>query len=297
MITPNLVIVSGMSGAGRSTTLQALEDLDFYCIDNAPPSLVTQAVDECLESGLTEIALGIGARAGRLHEGIESTLTALATRALEFTLVFLDASDAALLRRFSSTRRPHPLESDGRSKNQARAVLDAIHLERELLAPLRARAHQLIDTTDASVHDLRKRVISLFGSTGGNTPALRTRFMSFGFKYGTPIDTDLVFDVRFLDNPYFVENLRPLSGLDEPVRKFVLGQADSEGFVTRVAELLAYTLPLYQREGKRYLTVGIGCTGGRHRSVALAVRLAAEASQRTGFDIDVVHRDITREGT
>jgi UPF0042 nucleotide-binding protein len=203
----------------------------------------------------------------------------------------LDASDEALLRRFNSTRRPHPLSTTGHGE-PAGAVLEGIRMERERLAPLRARASNILDTTRLSVHDLRRRIITDFGPREGRQARMMTRVMSFGFKYGTPVDADLTLDVRFLDNPYFIEELRALSGLDQPVAQYVLGTPDATGFLERALALLEFALPRYEAEGKSYLTIGIGCTGGRHRSVAMAVRIAKELSQRLGLAVDVQHRDI-----
>jgi UPF0042 nucleotide-binding protein len=222
-------------------------------------------------------------------------------------VVFLDASDEALLRRFSETRRPHPLSplvqkapalgggGGGPLDRSATAVLDGILLERTRLAPLRARATLHIDTTLYSVHELRRRVVGHFGPGNDERVRMATRFLSFGFKYGVPVDADLVFDVRFLENPYFVKELRALSGLDAPVRDHVLGSDEAKQLVAHLRGLLAFSMPRYEREGKSYLTVAFGCTGGRHRSVALAEALAAELRAVTDLPIGVVHRDMARE--
>lgn len=291
----NIVVVTGMSGAGRSTAIRALEDLDFFCIDNVPNSLIGQVIDACLEEDLTSLALGVRVRGRGLDEGLTTIVDTLKARPVSYSLFFLDASDDILLRRFSTTRRPHPLEHDGSEGRQALDVIHAIHWERELLAPLREQAHQVIDTTNTSVHELRSRMIQIFGKERAGRLELRVRLLSFGFKYGAPIDADVMFDVRFIDNPFFVEALRSKSGVDPEVRTYVLDRAEARGFVERVTGLLTYTLPLHKREGKRYLTVGIGCTGGRHRSVAVAERLAQLIREGSGFDVDVVHRDIEKE--
>jgi UPF0042 nucleotide-binding protein len=209
-------------------------------------------------------------------------------------ILFLDASNEALLRRFNSTRRPHPLSTTGTAGpgGPAGAVLEGIQIERERLAPLRALASRVLDTTRLSVHDLRRRIVDDFGPGAGRAARMRTRVLSFGFKYGVPVDADMTLDVRFIDNPFFVESLRDLSGLDRPVADFVLSKPDTREFIVRALALLEFGLPRYEAEGKSYLTVGIGCTGGRHRSVAIAEQLAAELRQSVGVQIDVSHRDI-----
>jgi UPF0042 nucleotide-binding protein len=214
----------------------------------------------------------------------------------EVDILFLDASDEALLRRFSSTRRPHPMSySMGVESSPAMAVLDGVRLERERLSPLRARARNVIDTTELSVHDLRKRVLEVYGPGAENRRRMSTRIVSFGFKFGAPVDADLVLDVRFLPNPFFVAELKPLTGLDDAVRSFVAAADGAAEFLSQLDALLAFLLPRYEREGKAYLTLAIGCTGGRHRSVALAEAIAENARNSTGSPIHVNHRDVARD--
>jgi len=288
-----VVVVTGLSGAGKSTAINALEDLGFFCVDNLPTPVVASTLGACAAGGMQKVGLGIDVRVRSFLDEVVEVLEALPRGDnLDLSVVFLDASDEVLLRRFSSTRRPHPLATPG--QGGAPAVLDGIQLERERLAPLRALATQVIDTTALSVHDLRRRIVDVFGSGGRGSP-LRVRIASFGFKYGIPVDADVVFDVRFLPNPFFVEALRDLTGQDEAVRDYVLGQADTREFVDRVLQLLAFCLPRYVREGRAYLTVAIGCTGGRHRSVALAETLR-DRLQTERFPIDIVHRDVDRLG-
>jgi RNase adapter protein RapZ len=291
-----VVVVTGLSGAGKSTALHALEDLGFYCVDNLPPPVVATTL-EALERGLVNrIALGIDVRLRSFLDGTGNVIRDIATAGREIVILFLDASDEALLRRFSGTRRPHPLSRvvvPGESR-APRAVLDGIGIERERLAGLRAKATVLIDTTRSSVHELRRRVISDFGPGAGEGPRMMTRIVSFGFKYGPPVDADLLFDVRFLKNPYFVEELRPYPGTAEPVRSYVLADPETAELLGQFEQLLAHCLPRFEREGKSHLTVGIGCTGGQHRSVVMAVELARALSKRLGVTIDVVHRDVER---
>jgi UPF0042 nucleotide-binding protein len=289
-----VVVVTGLSGAGRSTALRALEDLEFFCVDNLPTLLVQQAVESCERGGMRRLALGIDVRVGNFLDGASQALRDLAASGRQLQIVFLDASNEALIRRFNSTRRPHPLSTAATAGpgSPAGAVLEGIQIERERLAPLRALASRVLDTTRLSVHDLRRRVIAEFGPGAGRAERMRTRLLSFGFRYGVPVDADLILDVRFIDNPFFVDELREQSGLDAAVADFVLGKADAQGFLDRALALLEFTLPRYEAEGKSYLTVAVGCTGGRHRSVAVAERIAVELRRRLNLDIHVSHRDV-----
>jgi UPF0042 nucleotide-binding protein len=293
---PTVVVVSGLSGAGKSQALHALEDLGFFCVDNLPTLLAPQAVALCERGQMTRLALGIDVRVRAFLGEVGNVLQLLeAGGHRDLHVLFLDASDETLLRRFSETRRPHPLSTAGAGGSEgALAVLDGVRVERERLAPLRARATRVIDTTNTSVHDLRRILVAHFGPASGGAPRMVTRIVSFGFKFGSPVDADVVLDVRFLDNPYFVPALRPLSGLDAPVADYVLGSADTQEFLRKTGALLEYVLPRYEREGKSYLTIAIGCTGGRHRSVTIAEALARELSGSTGASISVVHRDVDR---
>jgi UPF0042 nucleotide-binding protein len=290
-----VVVVTGLSGAGRSTALRALEDLEFFCVDNLPTLLVQAAVESCEGGGIRRLALGIDVRVGTFLVGARRALEEIAASGRQLQILFLDASNEALLRRFNSTRRPHPLSTAvaaGPHQGTASAVLEGIQLERERLAPLRALASRVLDTTRLSVHDLRRQVVTLFGPGEGRSARMRTRLSSFGFKYGVPVDADLVLDVRFIENPFFIPELKEQSGLDAPVADFVLGKEDAQGFISRALDLLEFALPRYEAEGKSYLTIGIGCTGGRHRSVAIAEHMAEALRARTGLDIDVAHRDV-----
>jgi RNase adapter protein RapZ len=292
-----VVVVTGVSGAGKSTAVHALEDLGFFCVDNLPTPVMKSTLDAFAAVGVRRIALGIDVRVRGFLDEAAAALEALSVPGeRELSVVFLDASDEALLRRFSSTRRPHPLSTtlEPGGEQAALAVLDGIRIERERLTPLRARATLVLDTTRLSVHELRRQVTAHFGPGAASTPRLHTRFVSFGFKFGTPVDADMLFDVRFLDNPHFVPELRDLPGTTEAVKQFVLAQPDSHGFLERVAALLEFCLPRFEREGKSYLTVAVGCTGGRHRSVVITDELGALLRKRVGVAIDVVHRDVDR---
>lgn len=282
----HLVVVTGMSGAGRTTALRALEDLGYFCVDNIPPALVPQLIQ--LLGGDAEprrVALGVDVRTGRFLEGSASVLDALHQSGAEVELIFLEAQDDELVRRYSETRRTHPLAPGGN-------LLDAIRSERERLAPLRARADLLVDTTALSVHDLRRTLVDHI-ARGSQRPRMITRIVSFGFKFGLPVDADLVFDLRYLPNPHFVRTLRPKTGLDPEVAAFVLEADATVELLADVAALLGKLLPRYEREGKAYLTIALGCTGGRHRSVAVAEALAARL--RPGAEVRVEHRDVAVE--
>ncbi|HWP08538.1 MAG TPA: RNase adapter RapZ [Polyangiaceae bacterium] len=291
---PLVVAVTGLSGAGRTTALAALEDLGFFCIDNLPTPVLRSTVEALCAAGVERIGLGIDVRGRGFLNGAVEELDGLrgeSQRTLE--VVFVDASDEALLRRYSSTRRPHPLSMLS-GEQGAPAVMDGLHRERELLAGLRARATLVIDTSALSVHELRRLVVQQFGTAGGKQPRLRTRVVSFGFKFGTPVDADIVLDVRFLKNPHFVRELRALPGTHADVRSYVMANGDAEAFVKLALELLAFSIPRFESEGRSYLTVAVGCTGGRHRSVVMAGEIARLLGERLGISGDLVHRDLDR---
>ena len=287
-----MVVVTGLSGAGKSTALRTLEDLGFFCVDNLPTALAPQVVTLCERGNMRRVALGMDVRVREFLGEIGSVIEAIESAGWgTVELVFCDASDEALLRRFNETRRPHPLNTTG---DGALAVLDGVRLERERLAPLRASATRVIDTTNLSVHELRRDVIQQFGPASGGAPRMVTRFVSFGFKYGPPVDADVVLDVRFLENPYFVDGLKELPGTDPRVIAFVLELDETKEFMAKAKDLLLFTLPRCEREGKSYLTVALGCTGGRHRSVVVAAALAEAITKELNVRIIVVHRDIAR---
>jgi UPF0042 nucleotide-binding protein len=284
-----VVVVTGMSGAGKSTALHALEDLGFYCCDNLPTGFAPEIVDLCERGGIRRVALGFDVRLGDFLAAIDEVVDALdASGTRDLHVLFLDASDESLVRRFSETRRPHPLAVAG-------AVVDGIHTERERLAPLRARSTRVIDTTRLNVHELRQALAAQFSAaTPGQPGRMATRLVSFGFKFGAPVDADLVLDVRFLANPYFVPSMKHRPGTDADVASFVLETEEARAFLDHAEGLLAFTIPLYAREGKAYLTVAIGCTGGRHRSVAVAEALSRRLESRGTPNVAVLHRDVGR---
>lgn len=275
------VVVTGMSGAGRSTALRALEDLGYFCVDNLPPPLIPGLVSLLEAEHLERIGLGIDVRTGSFLEGAEGYLQQLTDSGHNVQLIFLEAQDSDLVRRFSETRRAHPLAPDG-------DVPTAISNERERLAPLRSSADLIIDTSAFTVHDLRRQLIDRL-SRQGAAGQMVTRIVSFGFKFGLPVDADLVFDLRYLPNPHFVPELRPLTGRDARVSDFVLKSEAGQELLSELSGMLKKLLPRYQREGKSYLTIGIGCTGGQHRSVAMAIALHKALSSDANVVLE--HRD------
>jgi RNase adapter protein RapZ len=278
------LVVTGMSGAGRSTAADSLEDLGWFVIDNLPAVLIQKMAEMVNLPGaeIERVALVIG-RGGDLGE-VPGVLEALRSNGNRVRVLFLDASDEVLLRRYEGTRRRHPLA--------ARGVEESIADERRLLAPVRDQADLLIDTGELNTNQLRSRVLAAFSAEGGAT-SMRTSVVSFGYKYGLPLDVDVVFDCRFLPNPFWIEELRPFSGLDGPVREYVLSQPETKDFLEKVDGLLTGILPSFVREGKSYLTIALGCTGGRHRSVALAEALGERIGAH-GHQVSVFHRDVER---
>ena len=280
----HIVVITGMSGAGRSSALRVLEDLGYYCVDNLPPALAPEVV-KMLGGDLERVGFGIDVRTGGFLEGAETTIEKLGAQGHDTEVVFLDCRDDVLVRRFSETRRPHPL-ADGAD------VLAGIKAERERLASLRQLARHVIDTTELSVHDLRRSLIDYI-ARGGSRPRMAVRGVSFGFKYGIPVDADLVFDLRFLPNPHFVPELRPRTGLEPDVAAYVLTSEAAQEHLADLQSLLTHALPRYRAEGKAYLTIALGCTGGRHRSVAMTEELGRWL-RGEGQDAVTAHRDVDR---
>jgi len=284
---PELVIISGMSGAGRSTAAKCLEDLGWFVVDNLPPALIPTMVDLGARSqgAVPRIGVVVDVRSRSFFDELLTSLDELEKRGVRLRVVFLDSSDDALVRRFESVRRPHPLQGDGR-------ILDGIEQERELLRELRGEADLVIDTSNLNVHQLRAKFDSQF--SGNDEPELRATVMSFGFKYGLPVDADLVVDCRFLPNPHWVPELRARTGTDADVAEYVFQQPGAQEFLDGYTELLRIITEGYRREGKRYMTLAVGCTGGKHRSVAMSERLTKRLIA-DGVETVLVHRDMGRE--
>ncbi|HST65999.1 MAG TPA: RNase adapter RapZ [Mycobacteriales bacterium] len=283
-----VVVVTGLSGAGRSTAAKCLEDLGYYVVDNLPPSLIAAMVDlgSHTSGEVTRIAVVVDVRSRAFSADLRSVIGELDERGYRPRVLFLEAADEVLVRRFESNRRAHPLQGGGR-------LVDGIAAERELLRDLASVADLVVDTSRQSVHDLRRQLEREFSGEGG-VPALRATVLSFGFKYGLPLDADLVADVRFLPNPHWIPELRPHTGQDPDVRDYVLSQEGAGQFLDVYTELLRLVGAGYQREGKRYLTLAIGCTGGKHRSVAMAEEIAKRLVG-DGVQTTVAHRDLGRE--
>ena len=284
------VIITGLSGAGRGTAAKCFEDLGFFVVDNLPAALIGTLVDlgSRSEGAVTRLAVVMDVRSRAFSKDLRSVIRELADRRMRPRVLFLEARDDVLVRRFENVRREHPLQGDGR-------LTDGIAAERALLAGLRDEADLVIDTSDRSVHELRRAIESAFtGTTDEPRPQLRATVVSFGYKYGLPVDADLVVDVRFLPNPHWIPELRDLTGQDEEVRDYVLGQEGARDFLDRYTEILKIIGAGYTRESKRYLTLAVGCTGGKHRSVTMSQELA---NRLTGLGIQttVVHRDLGRE--
>ena len=282
------VIVSGLSGSGKSHVLKCFEDFGFFCVDNLPPPLLPKFVELCVQSahGIRQVALGIDIRERSFLDEFFTILDKLRAAGYQMEILFLEARDEVLVRRFSETRRPHPLAKD-------MPVIEGIRLERGRLADLKKRADQILDTSDCSVHQLKER-ISRYYLQERTSRRFQVTLISFGFKFGIPYELDMLFDVRFLPNPNFVEELRPFTGKEPRVMEYIMQRPEAQAFLKSFFQLLDLTLPLYEREGRSYLTVGIGCTGGMHRSVAIVERLK-DYLKGKGYEPVVRHRDIGQE--
>jgi RNase adapter protein RapZ len=283
-----IVVITGMSGAGRTEAAKVLEDLGYYVIDNLPPTLIGTVVDLAGHAGrkVDRLAVVVDVRSQELFGEVVEVVEGLRTEYGDVRILFLEADDDTLVRRFEESRRPHPLADHTGTEGLA----EGISREREMLQELRGRSDLVVDTTDLNVHELRDRLVEGFGDPG--SPRMRVNVVSFGYKHGLPRDADIVMDVRFLPNPHWEDALRPQTGLDDEVRGYLFAQADTEPFLKRFHELLDIVVPGAIGEGKRYLTIAIGCTGGRHRSVAIAEETARHMRDTTGLPVHVDHRDL-----
>lgn len=281
-----MVIITGMSGAGKTVALQSFEDLGYFCVDNLPPALLPKFVELMSETAnkMDKVALGVDLRGREFFDHLWGALNDLTERTWIIpNILFLDAKDSTLVSRYKETRRSHPLAPTG-------VPLKGIEIERELLAHMKERANLVLDTSDFKPKELREKIEGLFSTNDQHT--FRVNVMSFGFKYGIPIDADLVFDVRFLPNPYYIPNMKPLTGLDEEVSSYVLKFNETHKFLEKLTDLLSFMLPHYKREGKSQLVIAIGCTGGQHRSVTLAEYLSKKLGN--DYKTHVSHRDVEK---
>lgn len=282
------VVVTGLSGAGKTQAMHAMEDIGFFCVDNLPPALIPVFYDLCVKSEdiMGRVAVVTDTRGGELFKSFFTAMEALKHDKKPYKILFLDASDNVLVRRFKETRRKHPLSDDLNG-----SLEQAVKLEREMLKPMRESSDYVIDTSLVSPAQLRSRIAQLFLNSAEDSLAVHC--ISFGFKYGVPMESDLVFDVRCLPNPFYDENLRPLTGLDAPVRDYVMEKEETKGFVARFTDMVDYLLPLYAKEGKSQLVIAVGCTGGHHRSVALAQYMCDHLTEQ-GVKASVTHRDMQK---
>lgn len=285
MSVSEVVLVTGMSGAGRSTAARALEDQGWFVIDNLLPALIPETVQQLGAVDVPRVAVVVDVRGGAFFDETQAALATLKQKGIDVRVLFLEASDGALVRRFESNRRPHPLQAGER-------LVDGLRRERAALADLRGDADLVIDTSGLNVHDLRRKVDAAFAEPGEFR--LRATVLSFGFKYGVPVDSDVVLDARFLPNPHWVDHLRDRTGLEQEVSAYVLAHEEARAFVDRATDLLDLMSAGYLQEGKRYVTIAVGCTGGKHRSVAIAEALSEQLG-RHGIETLVVHRDLGRE--
>jgi len=283
------VIVTGLSGAGKSQAVKVLEDLGFFCVDNLPPALILKFAEICSQTrgGIEKVAVVTDIRGGKFFDQLQSSLEELETGGFNYEILFLEASDETLIKRYKTSRRMHPLAGDGR-------IIRGINAERMKLDEIKKKANYIIDTTNMSTSQLKQEIIHLFVE-GGKTEKLIINIISFGFKYGIPLDGDLVFDVRFLPNPYYIETMKKLSGNDDEVREYVMKWPEAKEFMEKLVDMIEFLIPHYIKEGKSQLVVAIGCTGGRHRSVTMANMLYQRLKEKD-HRVILEHRDINEEG-
>jgi len=280
------VILTGLSGAGKTQTIRNLEDLGFFCVDNLPPTVIPKFAEACYQTNgnIDKIALVIDIRGGKFFDDLFESLTFLKEQGYLYEILFLEASDEVLVKRYKESRRKHPLAPEGR-------VLNGIATERKKLKDVRERADHIINTTKLSARELTEKINDIYAEEGQIETKLMITVLSFGFKYGIPVDSDLVFDVRFLPNPYYIPELKQYSGNEKPVRDYVLEYEGTKTFIEKLMDMLEFLIPNYKKEGKRQLIVSIGCTGGRHRSVAIANKVY-ELLEQGGYTVNIDHRDI-----
>lgn len=284
------VIVTGMSGAGKTQAMRSLEDLGYFCVDNLPPTLIPKFAEACYqtEGKIDKIAVVIDIRGRKFFDDLFASLKLLEEHGYDdYEMLFLEATDEVLVKRYKESRRKHPLAPEGR-------ILNGITIEKKKLKEVREKANHIINTTKLTNKELNEEIINILGEQGQVETKLFVNVLSFGFKYGIPVDADLVFDVRFLPNPYYISELKPYSGKDTPVRDYVLSKDETKKFIDKLSDMLYFLLPNYKKEGKRQLIIAIGCTGGRHRSVAIANKIY-EILGNSGYTVTVDHRDINED--
>lgn len=283
------VVVTGMSGSGKATALKMLEDEGYYCVDNLPVHLIDKFMELVFMPGseITKVALGLDVRADKSFKYVEEVLTALRNKGYQYEILFMDASDEVLVKRYKETRRAHPVAPEGR-------VEDGIRKEREILSGIKAKSDYVIDTSHLLTRDLKQELVRIF-QDNKHYNSLMISVMSFGFKYGIPSDADLVFDVRFLPNPFYIDNLKHLSGNDKPVQDYVNSFPQTGQFMDKLEDMITFLIPYYIKEGKNQLVIAVGCTGGRHRSVTLANDLYARLKDQGDYGIKLYHRDLNND--
>ena len=283
------IIVTGLSGAGKSEATNALEDMGYFCVDNLPPKLIKKFAEVCKQSkgSIDKVALVMDIRGGIFFDDLFESLSELSKEQFQYEILFLDTSDEVLVKRFKEKRRSHPLAPGGR-------VITGIELERQKLRDVKNKADVIIDTSKYAIKDLREEMARKFGDKEMPEKQMAITILSFGFKYGIPVDSDLVFDVRFIPNPFYIPELKPFSGNDEPVKNYVMEQTETQTFLQKANDMFEFLIPNYQKEGKRQLIISIGCTGGRHRSVAIANSIY-ETLRANNHDVYIEHRDIKED--
>ena len=283
------IIVTGLSGAGKSEATNALEDMGYFCVDNLPPKLIKKFAEVCKQSkgSIDKVALVMDIRGGIFFDDLFESLSELSKEQFQYEILFLDTSDEVLVKRFKEKRRSHPLAPGGR-------VITGIELERQKLRDVKDKADVIIDTSKYAIKDLREEMARKFGDKEMPEKQIAITILSFGFKYGIPVDSDLVFDVRFIPNPFYIPELKPFSGNDEPVKNYVMEQTETQTFLQKANDMFEFLIPNYQKEGKRQLIISIGCTGGRHRSVAIANSIY-ETLRANNHDVYIEHRDIKED--
>ena len=283
------IIVTGLSGAGKSEATNALEDMGYFCVDNLPPKLIKKFAEVCKQSkgSIDKAALVMDIRGGIFFDDLFESLSELSKEQFQYEILFLDTSDEVLVKRFKEKRRSHPLAPGGR-------VITGIELERQKLRDVKDKADVIIDTSKYAIKDLREEMARKFGDKEMPEKQMAITILSFGFKYGIPVDSDLVFDVRFIPNPFYIPELKPFSGNDEPVKNYVMEQTETQTFLEKANDMFEFLIPNYQKEGKRQLIISIGCTGGRHRSVAIANSIY-ETLRANNHDVYIEHRDIKED--